>query len=1304
MPGALRPDGRPGRLRPANAPSSELVRRHESLRTCFPTSNGQPSQRILEPASFALPEVDLSSRGDREAEVRRLAGEDAHAPFALDRGPLLRASLLRLGAHEHVLLLNMHHIVSDGWSMGVLVREVAALYEAFCAGRPSPLPELPVQYADYSVWQRSWLQGEALEAQLSWWRKHLEGAPVLELPTDRPRPAVRTYRGAMQAVTLPRELSASLHALARREGVTPFMLLLTAFQVLLARYSGQEDISVGSPIAGRRMAELEGLIGFFINTLVVRTRLSRDASFRAVLARVKETTLGAFAHQDIPFEKLVEELAPERSLGHSPLFQVMFALQNIPAGELQLPGITLRQERQEGTTTKFDLSLSLAEGPDGFGGGLAYNTDLFDAATAARMMRHFQVLLEAIAARPDTALGALPLLTPEEHQQVLFDWSGPAAGFPRDVSLHRLIEQQAARTPGAPAVRCEDAELSYRQLDARANQLAHHLRALGVGPDVPVALCLERGVDLVVALLGVLKAGGAYVPLEPSQPPARLRTLVAEVAAPVVVTESRHGASFEASSVRRVLLDVDAEQLARHRTEAPECAVLPENLAYVLFTSGSTGRPKGVAVSHGQLVNYVHAATERLRLTECASFALVSTFGADLGNTVLFPALCTGALLHVLTQERAGSPEGVAEYFQRHAVDCVKIVPSHLAALLTAARPRHVLPRKRLVLGGESSTWALLEQVRALAPECEVFNHYGPTETTVGVLAGRMESPPAALASVPLGWALANTRPYVLDGGLRPLPPGVPGELYIGGTQVTRGYLGRPELTAERYVPDPYSPSPGARMYRTGDRVRWLADGRVEFLGRADFQVKVRGFRVEPGEIAAVLREHPSVREAVVVALEVAGDTRLVAYVTASPGQTPDTGVLRAFIQERLPAHMVPTAFGVLDALPLTPNGKVDRKALPPPDGTPSHADAQAFVPPRDALELEVAHAFEAVLDVRPIGARGHFFELGGHSLLACGWLAVLAARTHRRLPLSVLFLAPTVERLAAALRTEAGPWSPLVPIQREGSRRPFFCVHPVGGNVLAYAELARRLGPEQPFYGLQSQGLDGAQPPLESVEEMAAYYIEAIRTVQPHGPYLLGGWSMGGVVAFEMTRQLQRRGERVEVLALIDPSPTREARDATGEDAAPDTVALFARDLGRLTGLPLPELSGEAGPEELLQAVLEEGRRHGVLIPEAGLPELRTLLQVFSANVRALRGYSPRPIDARLAVLRAADSVDASAGRLDRGWGDQSTQGVEIQEVPGDHYGLLQPPHVQVLAERLKALLERAEATDSGSGVQQAG
>jgi amino acid adenylation domain-containing protein len=1024
IPVSLLVEGAP-RLDALRRAFSALVARHESLRTTFAMHEGQPIQVIHAPVDFPLAVEDLSTlpEAERREAARRRAVREALRPFDLGSGPLLRACLLRLAPEEHVLVLVMHHIVSDGWSMGVMVRELGALYAAFSEGRPSPLPELTVQYADYAVWQRGWLSAGALEAQLAWWKQALAGAPPhLELPTDQPRPAVLSHRGATVPVRLSRALSDALSALAQREGATPFMVLLAGFQVLLARYSGQEDLSVGSPIAGRRYAETEGLIGFFVNTLVLRSRVRRQATFRELLAQVRETTLGAYEHQDLPFEKLVEALQPVRDLGRSALFQVLFVLQNTPMDALALPSLSLKPMEVEGTeAARFELTLNLTGTPEGFAGILLFNTDLFTEATAARMVAHLQSLLESITRDPDQRVSELPLMTPSERQQVLSAWNDAAADFPRDTSLHHLIERQAARTPDAPAVRCEDTVLSYRRLDARANQLAHHLRSLGVGPEVPVALCLERGVDLVVALLGVLKAGGAYVPLEPSQPASRLRTLVDEVAAPVVVTESRHAASFESSRARRVLMDAEAERLAHHRTEAPGCGVLPEHLAYVLFTSGSTGRPKGVAVSHGQLVNYVHAATERLRLTECTHFALVSTFSADLGNTVLFPALCTGGVLHVLTQERAGSPADVAAYFQRHAVDCVKIVPSHLAALLTAAEPRHVLPRKRLVLGGESSTWALLEQVRALAPECEVFNHYGPTETTVGVLAGRVEpSSPHTLSPVPLGRALANTRLYVLDEDLHPMPPGVPGELYIGGAQVTRGYLGRPELTAERYIPDPYNPVPGARMYRTGDRVRWLADGRVEFLGRADFQVKVRGFRVEPGEIAAVLREHASVREAVVVARDAeAGDTRLVAYVTASEGPSPDGASLRAFVQERLPAHMVPAAFVVLDALPLTPNGKLDREALPGPEAS-SSAASRAYEAPATPTEQTLAAVWAEVLRIERVGRDDDFFALGGHSLLATQVVARLRALLGVEVPLRGLFEAPTPRSFAQRVDTAA--------------------------------------------------------------------------------------------------------------------------------------------------------------------------------------------------------------------------------------------------------------------------------------------
>ncbi|WP_164003037.1 non-ribosomal peptide synthetase, partial [Pyxidicoccus caerfyrddinensis] len=1073
----------------------ELVRRHEALRTTFLQQEGQPLQLISSHAELSLPVVDLSAMEPEAAreELQRRLREDTLRPFDLATGPLVRASMWKLGPAEHVLSLNLHHIVSDGWSMGVLVRELVSFYGAFSSGQSPQLPPLPIQYADFASWQRDWLQGAVLQGQLDYWKQQLSGAPaLLELPTDRPRPAVQSQRGALLPVHLPLPLSEALSAFCQREGVTPFMALLAVWQLLLARYSGQDDVTVGSPIAGRTRGETEGLIGFFVNTLVLRSHVQPQATFRELLAHVRASTLAAYEHQHLPFEKLVEELQPQRSLSHSPLFQVMLVLNNAPPAELSLAGLSFVPLEREAEATKFDLTLSLTQTPRGLSGSLSYRTDLFDASTVSRMVEHLQTLLEATLASPGARVGELPLLSPSERTRLLESFNATTELLSSEEPLHTLIAEQAARHPERPALACEGQVLTYGELDARANQLAWHLRALGVGPESCVALCLERSVEMVVALLAVWKAGGAYVPLDPAQPALRLQALVEEVSAPVVVTVSAFAASFVASHVSAVLLDEDSRLLTGLSTEAPPRQVHPENVAYVLFTSGSTGRPKGVAVSHGQLAHYVHSATQRLDLKDCESFALVSTFVADLGNTVLFPALCTGGLLHVLPQEIASSPAAVAEYFQRHAVDCMKLVPSHLAALMTAAEPRHVLPRKKLVLGGESSSWALMEQVRALAPDCEVFNHYGPTETTVGVLAGRVELPTAgsAPATVPLGRPLAHTRLYVLDERLQPVPVGVPGELFIGGAQVTRGYLRRPELTAERYLPDLYSPVPGARMYRSGDKVRWLADGRVEFIGRADFQVKVRGFRVEPGEIATVLREHPAVHEALVVAREeVPGDKRLVAYVVPSSEPVPAES-LRAFLQQRLPAHMVPSAFVSLEAFPLTPNGKVDRKDLPAPEAPSSPEDA--YVAPRTPTEELLAALWAEVLRVPRVGVNDHFFELGGHSLLATRLVSRIRAAFRTELPLRTIFEAPTLEALARRIDAQgtADSAPPLVPVSRTG-RLP-----------LSFAQqrlwLIDQLEPGSPAYNIPSalriSGALDTEALRQSLEALVRRH-EALRT-----------------------------------------------------------------------------------------------------------------------------------------------------------------------------------------------------------------
>ncbi|MBJ6765766.1 amino acid adenylation domain-containing protein, partial [Myxococcaceae bacterium JPH2] len=1269
---------------------SELVRRHEALRTLFQEHAGNPVQRILPPTPLELTRVDLMHLGAGALdEARRLVFDESTRGFDLAKGPLLRASLLKLKPEEHLLVLNMHHIVSDGWSMGVLVRELAALYQAFSERRPSPLPELPLQYADFAVWQRKWLDGDALDAQLTYWKRQLTGAPaMLELPTDKPRPAVQTSRGAYVPVQFSTAQSEALATLCQREGVTPFMALLALWQVLLARYSGQEDISVGSPIAGRQRGETESLIGFFVNTLVLRGRVEGARSFRQLVQDAKETALGAYAHQDLPFEKLVEELQPQRSLSHSPLFQVLLVLQNTPATTLALPGLTFLPFERDFEAAKADLTLSLVQAPTGLSGWLGYRTDLFERRTVLQLVEHLRTLMDSALANPEARLDSLSWLTASERTRVLETLQvAPLVETPPRL-LHTLIAEQAAQHPERPAVASEGRVLTYGELDARANQLAWHLRELGVGPDARVALCLERSVDTVIALLGIWKAGGAYVPMDPAQPSLRLQSLVEEIGAAALVTVTTRSQTLQTPHTPHVCLDGDAPRITRHPTSAPSVTQHPEQLAYVLFTSGSTGRPKGVGVTHANLHAYVEAVTERLSLTECASFAMVSTFVADLGNTVLFPALRTGGWLHVLSQECASSPDLLAEYFRRHAIDCMKIVPSHLSALLTARHPRDVLPRKRLVLGGESSTWPLLETVHALAPECEVHNHYGPTETTVGVLAGRvtMPVPQPAPTSVPLGWPLAGTRLYVLDATLRPVPMGVPGELYVAGAQVTRGYLGRPELTAERYVPDLHAPTPGARMYRTGDRVRWLTDGRVEFLGRVDFQVKVRGFRVEPGEVAQVLRELPTVNDVVVVArADATGDQRLVAYVVPASLSASE---LREALQQRLPEYMVPSTFVLLDALPLTPNGKVDRNALPAPTAMASTVE---HVAPATEQETQVARAFAEVLRLERVGAEDDFFQLGGHSLLAVRLMALLRERTGVALPLAALFQGSTVRRLAA--RLEAGVHARRPNLARldagRAESRPVFFIHGGGGEVLSYTELVHQLGDAHVLYGVSAPGLEGGALPPPTMEALVRHYLEQLRDVQPSGPYRLAGWSFGGVAAYELARQLEALGEQVELLALLD----SYAPSGTPEPEPPPLARLarFAKMLGvTLDDVPEDELERltELRGQEQVTRMMELVRT----MPTAGALDAAQAERVFSVHERlseAQRGYVPASPFGGTAHFFPAESRRATPGLAsDGGWSTWIHGGLTVCELPGDHQSILQAPQVATLAEHLKALL----------------
>jgi amino acid adenylation domain-containing protein len=1254
-----------------------LVHRHESLRTTFQVANGSPVQ-VIDPRGHArLNGVDLSSFPDasRDEEARRWALVESQRPFDLAQGPLLRTTLLKLSEQEHVLVLVLHHIISDGWSMGLLVHEVAELYAAFAQGRPSPLPELPLQYADYAVWQREWLRGDVLDAQLGYWKQQLAGAPrLLELPTDLPRPAVQSLEGAFVPFSLGRELTDAVKALGRREGVTPFMVMLAAFQAVLARYSGQDDVCVGSPIAGRTRAEAEGLIGFFVNTLVLRTRLDGNPSFRELLARVREVTLGAYAHQDVPFEKLVEELRPERSLSHSPLFQVMLTLDSTPKAAGQgLSDLALRPIEIDHRVARFDLTLGLVDGVDGLSGGLEYSTALFEPSTVERLLGHLKALLEGALARPEQSVFTVPLLRDAEQRRLLVEWNDTGSAGPADACIHSLFERQVAATPDAVAVLAGDVSLTYRELDTRANRLAHHLRGLGVGPEVRVGLCVERTAELLVAVLGILKAGGAYVPLDPAYPRQRLAFML-EDAKPRVLVGQRHLLdSLPPAEAARVALD-DAHTLTAMSTEAPVSGVTPDHLAYVLFTSGSTGRPKGVALEHRSAVAFLRW-TARVFPAETLAGVLASTsLNFDLSVFELFAPLTRGGAV-VMARNALELPALSAA----GRVTLINTVPSAMAELVRAqAVPGSV---RTVNLAGEPLANSLVQALHEAAPGVErVLNLYGPTEDTT--YSTWTLAPRGATREPTLGRPLDGTRAYVLDAFGQPVPMGVAGELFLGGAGLARGYVDQPELTAERFVPDPFSTTPGARLYRTGDRVRWLAEGALQYLGRIDQQVKVRGFRIEPGEVEAALRQHPDVREAVVLARESGTEgKRLVAWLVARAGATPDAAELRRFLKERVPDFMVPSAFVPLDALPLTPNGKVDRKALPAPEARTEQS--RAYVPPRDDLELRLARIWEELLGVSPIGIHSDFFELGGHSLLAMRMMSLIRERLGRSLPVVSLFQSGTLEELAARLREAPGSLSPLVPLTSGGSRRPFFCVHPVSGNVLPYLELARALGPDQPFHAFQAPGLEGEQAPLETVEALAARYVEALREVQPSGPYRLGGWSLGGMVAFEMARQLEQQGEQVEQLVLID----SYAFDQRPPEGAGESwlAARFVEFTARLAGLPAPELDEQAlpGGDALLYGLLEAGRTAGVLARGVDLEQLRTLYRVFASNLRALWRYAPGTYGGRVTLVRASETQVPTGP--DGGWARLAAGGVEVCELPGDHHSILRAPTVEALAKKLQ-------------------
>lgn len=1694
----------------------EVVERHESLRTTFPSVDGQPQQIVAQHLEMPFECVDLSGLENRQEELARQMTEDARRDFDLAAGPLVRTVLYRLGPTEHVLLLAMHHIVADGWSMGVMVREVGLLYDSFSQGRTSPLADLPLQYADFACWQRDRLSGEVLENELVYWRKQLADIPQLRLPTDRPRPAVKTMRGGTLAFDLPADVTRRVDKLCRQTGTTRFMTLLAAFQALLGRYSRQDDIAVGVGIANRQSAEIEPLIGFFVNMLVMRTDLSGNPTFRELLGRVREVALGAYAHQEPPFEQLVAELQPQRDLSCEPLFQVAMVMQNAPFPKQSLNQLTLTPCQVDNGTSKFDLTLYIWENGGQLTATLEYNADLFETDTVSGLINHWLKLLAGAVANPELRLKDLPLLTVAERRPLLTTWNNTTTNYPHDRCVHELFELQAATHPDRIAVTYGDTTITYRELNERANQVAHLLRSMGVQSETIVGLCVPRSVDLAVGMLGILKAGAAYLPLDYDCPAQRFEFMLADAAAPVLITTSALAKNAANFAGQVIALDADAARIAT----MPACNLAnvsnSRGLAYVIYTSGSTGIPKGVAVEH-RGINRLVCNTDYAQLGPNDRVAQASNAAFDAFTFEIWGALLQGGTLVGISEDVALSPTRLAKEIEAQKITALFLTTALFNEVARLA-PTAFNGLRYVMFGGEQcdARWPR-EVLRHGGPE-NLLNMYGPTECTTYATAYLVEHVPADAVTLPIGQPIANTTAYVLDENREPVPLGVPGELVLGGPGVARGYLNRPELTAERFIADPFSNDPQARLYKTGDLVFQRADGAIEFLGRLDNQVKVRGFRIELGEIEAVLAKHPAVRQAVVLAREdVPGDKRLVAYVAAdgnatfsdnkpaandvdhlshweqiydelyrrgaenhnptfnivgwnssytgqplpaeemrqlfdhtlnrirslqpkhvleigcgtgllllqlagecqtycgtdlsgqslrcvdnalntmtprptgvtlrqqpandfsglepnafdlvvinsviqyfpsidylvevlqgalrvlrpggkiflgdlrnhallapfhasmelfkaapeaprdellgrmqraieheqelcldpalftalaermqgvayaetflkrgdclneitkyrydaviytasgepnhvevpacatensqtmpasveeirnhlasemhttlvahglpnarlhadmqawqmltdptapataqelkeangacetlgfdpealfalgdelsydvrlhcSPGaegrfdafftrrgmvlaamadgvaelvevsqpiaakpgsegtswkefaNDPQAGLLaRRLVPElrnlattALPEYMVPSAFVLLDNFPLNANGKVDRRALPAPAAS-RPAWSNRYTAPRTQLESKLAAIWEDLLGVRPVGVTDSFFDLGGHSMLALRLMAEVEKLCGRKLPLSVLFEGPTVARLAELIEQPVAPTASLVPLKAQGTRRPFFCVHPGGGTVFCYLELARRLSPDQPLYALQAQGLDGTQAPHATIAEMATHYIKAIREQQPHGPYRLGGWSLGGNVAYEMACQLEAEGETIELLLLMDSGAASVDRPPSEEDLTKLLIGLFPKN----EQLSMDALKAMAPGEQLAWFVERAKQAQLVGLAGMGTQSESQVFGVFKSNLQALAEFRCRRYRGKVTLVRATEQALEQGRDPQLGWSAFAEGGVEVHAIDGDHVQMLQDPLVRTLAKILQSCLDRAD------------
>ena len=1314
---------------------SRIIERHETLRTVFQAENGKPVQVIKNPEYFHIPIIDLSSEEEKESIVKEIAVKEANTPFNLSTGPLIRAKLIKVEANEHILVLNMHHIISDGWSMGILIRELGEIINSLIKGDGCVLEPLHVQYADFSVWQRQWMEGGEIERQLGYWKQELSDAPeVLNLPLDYPRPAIQTYNGSTINFTISEALTARINEISRNEGVTLFMTLLSAFNILLHKLTGEKDISIGTPIANRNRREIENLIGFFVNTLVLRNKIDSRESFIKFMKQVKQTTLRAYDHQDTPFEKLVEAISPERNMAYSPLFQVMLTLQNTPVEEINLYNLKITPFEIESDIAKFDLSIDIEEKDDILKASLEYNTDIFKPDTISRIIAYYLRILETIAENREIKIADIELVDEDEKHKLLVEWNDTEI-VSTNKYIYQLFEEQVEKTPDNIAVVFDEQKMTYRELNDRANQLAHTLRNKGVRNESVVAIITDKSIEMIISILAVIKSGGAYLPIDPKLPDERINFILQDSGAKLILTQQHLTNKFiqlhpplakRDGGINLDIINLNDESVYSSNKSNLDLINKLSDLAYIIYTSGSTGQPKGVMIEHLQLGNHIPVLKKRLSIDAPLNVPLLASYTFDASIEQIFIPLTSGGKLYLPSEDETMDTDKFWKSMAREQINVIDTVPAYMETLLddNSWKCYSEMVNKYFIIGGDVFSKELATKLRKYFPDALIYNTYGPTETTINAteyeLADNVD-----VRTIPIGKPLPGYQCYVLDSDGKLLPPGVPGELCIGGLCVARGYLNRPELTTEKFIPNPFVTPflekgvggiiSSSRLYRTGDLVRWLPDGNIEYLGRIDTQVKIRGFRIECGEIESDLLQHENIKDAVVTAHKEEGkENILVAYIVLKNTENTFTSTdLREMLRKQLPDYMIPSHFVELDKLPLSSSGKVHRKSLPKP--AKALGGVNEYVAPRNETEEKLVEIWREILKVEKIGIYDNFFELGGHSLLATQVISKTREIFNVEIPVRAIFESPTTEELARKLIDEYSESNiqiikddNLVLLNKgSNNEKHFFLIHAGSGEVEGYLDLGKNLNPEFNYWGIRADRLKNYVPQNLTIEYIATYYIEKIKKVQSEGPYFIAGWCIGGTIAFEIVSQLEKTGEVVRLFTLINstaPSKDliRDIISATGniEFTFESELALIQKFLPEID---IEKLTGVSAFNQFWSLIIEHLEKGNYDINAIGnlLGEdlMRTIPNSERAGIRELIYYFNviRTFDSARALYTPEKKVKAQVYYFSANedkifnrylWNKYCAQSVKEIEVEGDHFSIFKEPNVSEFARKFNELI----------------